>query len=90
MLVVVFAICWAPFHIDRVMWSYIDDWSEEQHRAYEIVHLISGVSFYLSSAANPVLYGLMSSRFRELFREVACRRNERRFSITQITFRTTI
>ncbi|MCI4377813.1 hypothetical protein PGIGA_G00207850 [Pangasianodon gigas] len=89
-LVVLFAICWAPFHIDRVMWSYIDDWSEDQHRVFEFVHLISGVFFYLSSAVNPILYSLMSSRFRELFREVACRKNEQKFNHTQITFRTTM
>lgn len=88
-MVVVFAICWAPFHIDRVMWSYIDDWSDEQHRAFEFVHLISGVFFYLSSAVNPILYSLMSSRFRELFREVACQRSEQKYNITQVTFRTT-
>ncbi|XP_053355114.1 neuromedin-U receptor 1 [Clarias gariepinus] len=88
-LVVVFAICWAPFHIDRVMWSYIEDWSEQHHRVFEFIHLISGVFFYLSTAANPILYSLMSSRFRELFREVACRKPEQKFSITQITFRTT-
>ncbi|XP_026998253.1 neuromedin-U receptor 1-like [Tachysurus fulvidraco] len=90
MLVVVFAICWAPFHVDRVMWSYIEDWREEQHRAFEYVHLLSGVFFYLSSAVNPILYSLMSSRFRELFREVTCWKAEQKFNITQITFRTTV
>lgn len=89
-LVVVFAICWAPFHIDRVMWSYIDNWSEQNLHAFELVHLTSGVLFYLSSAVNPILYSLMSSRFRGLFREVACRKNEQKFNITQITFRTTV
>ncbi|XP_017328691.1 neuromedin-U receptor 1 isoform X1 [Ictalurus punctatus] len=89
-LVVVFAICWAPFHIDRVMYGYIDDSSEQNLHAFELVHLTSGVLFYLSSAVNPILYSLMSSRFRGLFREVACRKNEQKFNITQITFRTTV
>ncbi|KAG7329790.1 hypothetical protein KOW79_006012 [Hemibagrus wyckioides] len=89
-LVVVFAICWAPFHIDRVMWSYIQDCREEQHQAFEYVHLISGVFFYLSSAVNPILYSLMSSRFRELFREIACWKTKQKFNITQVTFRTTM
>ncbi|XP_046707184.1 neuromedin-U receptor 1 [Silurus meridionalis] len=80
-LVVVFGVCWAPFHIDRVMWSYIEEWSKEQHLAFESIHLISGVFFYLSSAVNPVLYSLMSSRFRELFQEVACRKNEQKFKL---------
>uniref|UniRef100_A0A8C4ZJR7 Neuromedin U receptor 1a n=1 Tax=Gadus morhua TaxID=8049 RepID=A0A8C4ZJR7_GADMO len=65
-LVVVFGICWAPFHTDRLMWSFISDWSEDQLETFQYVHLISGVLFYLSSAVNPILYNLMSTRFREI------------------------
>nr|XP_009478685.1 PREDICTED: neuromedin-U receptor 1 [Pelecanus crispus] len=39
---------------------------------FQYVHIISGVFFYLSSAANPILYNLMSTRFREMFKEVMC------------------
>ncbi|KAL1279812.1 hypothetical protein QQF64_014412 [Cirrhinus molitorella] len=80
-LVIVFGICWAPFHIDRVMWSYIDDWTAENHHVFEYVHLLSGVFFYLSSVVNPILYNLMSSRFREMFREVVCQKDHRQLSI---------
>ncbi|XP_028833533.1 neuromedin-U receptor 1 [Denticeps clupeoides] len=89
-LVMVFGICWAPFHIDRVMWSYIDHWTIQHHQVFEYVHLISGVFFYLSSAVNPILYNLMSTRFREMFKEVACQRVTRRYSVTQLTSRSTI
>ncbi|KAK1784400.1 hypothetical protein P4O66_013945, partial [Electrophorus voltai] len=34
-------VCWAPFHIDRVMWSYIDIWTDEHHRIFKFVHLLS-------------------------------------------------
>nr|XP_014717995.2 neuromedin-U receptor 1 [Equus asinus] len=71
-LVVVFGICWAPFHIDRLMWSFVSHWTESLHLAFQYVHVISGVFFYLSSAANPVLYSLMSSRFRDTFQEALC------------------
>ncbi|XP_078120489.1 neuromedin-U receptor 1-like [Sander vitreus] len=71
-LVVVFGLCWAPFHVDRLMWSYI---SEEHHQVFKHVHIISGVFFYLSSAVNPVLYNLMSTRFREMFSHFACYSN---------------
>ncbi|XP_051009616.1 neuromedin-U receptor 1 [Acomys russatus] len=66
-LVVVFGICWAPFHADRLMWSLVSNWTDGLHLAFQFVHVISGVFFYLGSAANPVLYSLMSSRFRETF-----------------------
>ncbi|ELK17113.1 Neuromedin-U receptor 1 [Pteropus alecto] len=71
-LVVVFATCWAPFHIDRLMWSFVSHWTEGLHLAFQYVHVISGVFFYLSSAANPVLYSLMSSRFRNSFWKALC------------------
>uniref|UniRef100_H3D3Q3 Neuromedin U receptor 1 n=1 Tax=Tetraodon nigroviridis TaxID=99883 RepID=H3D3Q3_TETNG len=69
-LVVVFAICWAPFHTDRLMWSFISDWTANHHEIFQYVHIISGVLFYISSAVNPILYNLMSTRFREMFKEV--------------------
>ncbi|CAG03466.1 unnamed protein product, partial [Tetraodon nigroviridis] len=73
-LVVVFAICWAPFHTDRLMWSFISDWTANHHEIFQYVHIISGVLFYISSAVNPILYNLMSTRFREMFKEVMCHR----------------
>ncbi|XP_078184933.1 neuromedin-U receptor 1 isoform X1 [Callithrix jacchus] len=73
-LVVVFGICWAPFHADRVMWSLVSQWTEGLKLAFQYLHVISGVFFYLGSAANPVLYSLMSSRFRETFQETLCLR----------------
>uniref|UniRef100_A0A3P9L733 Neuromedin U receptor 1a n=1 Tax=Oryzias latipes TaxID=8090 RepID=A0A3P9L733_ORYLA len=68
-LVVVFGICWAPFHTDRLMWSFINEWTDSHREIFEYVHIISGVFFYLSSAVNPILYNLMSTRFREMFKE---------------------
>lgn len=68
----VFGLCWAPFHADRLMWSYIELSSEWHHQLFELVHVVSGVCFYLSSAINPILYNLMSTRFREMYRRSAC------------------
>ncbi|XP_060049754.1 neuromedin-U receptor 1 isoform X1 [Erinaceus europaeus] len=84
-LVVVFAVCWAPFHVDRLMWSFVARWTDALQLAYQYVHVVSGVFFYLSSAANPVLYSLMSTRFRETFQEALglgsrCRRRRPRGS----------
>ncbi|XP_030072774.1 neuromedin-U receptor 1 [Microcaecilia unicolor] len=96
-LVVMFGICWAPFHTDRLMWSFIDTWTGEEHEIFGFVHVISGVFFYLSSAVNPVLYNLMSTRFREMFKEVMCRGRVKRStsrkyssSVTRITTRSTV
>ncbi|XP_076880284.1 neuromedin-U receptor 1 [Brachyhypopomus gauderio] len=98
MLVVMFGICWAPFHTDRLMWSFMDQISShvEIFQAYEYVHVISGVFFYLSSAINPILYNLMSTRFREMFKEVMCHHKWRpvlrkhSLSMTRVTLRSTV
>ncbi|XP_036374820.1 neuromedin-U receptor 1-like [Megalops cyprinoides] len=95
-LVVVFGICWAPFHTDRLMWSFIEHWTSDHLEIFQYVHIISGVFFYLSSAVNPILYNLMSTRFREMFREVMCRRVQRpvarkhSLSVTRVTLRSTL
>ncbi|KAG7513267.1 neuromedin-U receptor 1 [Solea senegalensis] len=95
-LVVVFGICWAPFHTDRLMWSFIHDWTENHLEIFQYVHIISGVFFYLSSAVNPILYNLMSTRFREMFMEVMCHRphhaTPRKYSlsVTRVTLRSTL
>ncbi|KAL1023335.1 hypothetical protein UPYG_G00039390 [Umbra pygmaea] len=92
-LVVVFGICWAPFHTERLMWSFIDTWTNNNLEVYKYVHIISGVLFYLSSAVNPILYNLMSTRFREMFKEVMCHRprhpvpRKQSLSVTRVTLR---
>ncbi|XP_017268772.1 neuromedin-U receptor 1 [Kryptolebias marmoratus] len=95
-LVVVFGICWAPFHTDRLMWSFISNWTDNYQKIFEYVHVISGVFFYLSSAVNPILYNLMSTRFREMFKEVMCHRphhatpRKHSLSVTRVTLRSTL
>ncbi|KAL0181048.1 hypothetical protein M9458_023454, partial [Cirrhinus mrigala] len=75
-VVLVFAICWAPFHIDRLLWSFITSWTDHMYNIFEYVHIISGVLFYLSSAVNPIIYNLLSSRFRERFQALVSSRND--------------
>ncbi|CAI5776087.1 neuromedin-U receptor 1 [Podarcis lilfordi] len=96
-LVVVFGICWAPFHTDRLVWSFVTHWTDQMLGMFQYVHIISGVFFYLSSAANPILYNLMSTRFREMFKDVMCRRRFQKLgsrkhspSSTRVTMRSTV
>ncbi|KAM9128897.1 neuromedin-U receptor 2 [Pangshura tecta] len=69
-LVMVFAICWAPFHIDRLFFSFVVDWTEPLANVFNLIHVVSGVFFYLSSAVNPIIYNLLSRRFRTAFLSV--------------------
>ncbi|XP_073424024.1 neuromedin-U receptor 2 [Dendrobates tinctorius] len=69
-LVTVFGICWAPFHVDRLFFSFIVNWTEPLANVFNLIHVVSGVFFYLSSAVNPLIYNLLSRRFRSAFRNV--------------------
>uniref|UniRef100_A0A8D0C9W0 Neuromedin U receptor 2 n=1 Tax=Salvator merianae TaxID=96440 RepID=A0A8D0C9W0_SALMN len=66
-LVIVFGICWAPFHTDRLFYSFVVKWTEPLANTFNLIHVISGVFFYLSSAVNPIIYNLLSKRFKMAF-----------------------
>lgn len=68
---VTFFICWAPFHAQRLMAVYgsmsgID--SDLFNRIFHILDLTSGVLYFLSTCIDPLLYNLMSHKFREAFK----------------------
>ncbi|XP_014702431.2 neuromedin-U receptor 2 [Equus asinus] len=69
-LVLVFAICWIPFHVDRLFFSFVEEWTESLAAVFNLIHVVSGVFFYLSSAVNPIIYNVLSHRFRAAFRNV--------------------
>ncbi|XP_004629509.1 neuromedin-U receptor 2 [Octodon degus] len=69
-LVLVFAICWTPFHIDRLFFSFVEEWTEALAAVFNLIHVVSGVFFYLSSAVNPIIYNLLSRRFQAAFRNL--------------------
>ncbi|CAN2387948.1 neuromedin-U receptor [Pristimantis euphronides] len=81
-VVIVFTICWAPFHIDRLLWSFIVRWTDSMHTVFQYVHILSGIFFYLSAAVNPIIYNLLSTKFRESFTELVCRNPENSLSYT--------
>ncbi|XP_061584235.1 neuromedin-U receptor 2 [Cololabis saira] len=80
-VVAVFGVCWAPFHIERILWSSVSHWTDLMHNIYQYVHILSGILFYLSSAVNPIIYSLLSTRFRECFRELVCSHSEDNTSV---------
>lgn len=69
---VAFFICWAPFHAQRLMAAYGSmSHSKWFNDVYSILTNISGVLYYLSTCINPLLYNIMSHKFREAFK-VSC------------------
>ncbi|XP_048524352.1 pyrokinin-1 receptor isoform X2 [Dendroctonus ponderosae] len=74
-VVVAFFICWAPFHVQRLYTIYatFPKPDEKTHslylQIYALVTYISGVLYYISATTNPILYSIMSVKFREAFKE---------------------
>lgn len=63
-VVVAFILCWAPFHAQRLFAFY----DNNRPVLYAIITYTSGVMYYLSTCINPLLYHLMSNKFREAFK----------------------
>lgn len=67
LVVVVFAfiLCWLPFHVGRYLFSKsFEAGSLEIAVISQYCNLVSFVLFYLSAAINPILYNIMSRKYR--------------------------
>lgn len=78
LVVVVFAFffCWTPFHSQRLMFVLVTLYGEWTPTLTSVQHLLftfSGVFFYFNSALNPILYSVMSKRFRRGFADIRTR-----------------
>lgn len=71
----VFFICWAPFHTQRLLVIYLkgDDWTPAMTLVQNVLYYISGVLYYVSAVVNPILYNIMSLKFRQAFRNTIFR-----------------
>lgn len=78
-VVVAFFVCWAPFHAERMMTVSISAWTEPLLRIYRTLFYVSGIFYFINCTVNPVLYSVMSFKFRKGLRETilkskCCRR----------------
>lgn len=65
-VVVAFFLCWAPFHAQRLVAIYGK--MNEHLQVYVVMTYVSGILYYLSTCINPLLYNLMSNKFRKAFK----------------------
>ncbi|KAI4871533.1 hypothetical protein NFI96_017483 [Prochilodus magdalenae] len=63
-IVLVFVLCWLPFHVGRTLFSLSPDYSAALYYISQYLNLVSFVLFYLSAAINPLLYNVLSARYR--------------------------
>lgn len=70
-VVLTFFISWAPFHAQRIVFLYGKKLSN-----YESINLylfkISGFFYYFACTINPIIYNMMSQKYRLAFRETLC------------------
>ncbi|CAH4034883.1 unnamed protein product [Pieris brassicae] len=79
-VVIAFFVCWCPFHIQRLF--YIYGYNLPQfHVINEHLFNVAGALYYVSATVNPILYNVMSARYRLAFKETLfCRKISRRGS----------
>lgn len=70
-LVITFFVSWAPFHAQRLVFLYGQHWNN-YHHINEILFTTAGVFYYLSCTMNPIIYNVMSHRYREAFYKTFC------------------
>jgi len=75
---VAFFICWAPFHTQRLISIYSSPDDVQQRAAASkalqaVLFYSSGILYYVSSVINPILYNIMSLKFRRAFKTTLCR-----------------
>ncbi|XP_061889512.1 growth hormone secretagogue receptor type 1-like [Entelurus aequoreus] len=64
-IVLAFVLCWLPFHIGRTIFFFsLDTGTDLLYYLSQYFNLGSSVLFYLSAAVNPLLYNVMSARYR--------------------------
>lgn len=72
-VVVAFFLCWAPFHAQRLMAVYAKVPTPALEIAFNLLTYVSGVTYYVSATINPILYSIMSLKFRQAFRDTLMR-----------------
>ncbi|XP_053999844.1 neuropeptides capa receptor-like isoform X1 [Hylaeus anthracinus] len=76
-VVILFFVCWAPFHAQRLLYVYAQE-SDYYPDLNEWLYILSGCLYYFSTTVNPILYNLMSAKYRHAFRQMLCCKTRRK------------
>ncbi|CAI5438187.1 unnamed protein product [Caenorhabditis angaria] len=79
LVVAVFAICWLPY---RGMVMYNSFVSAEKHWSPDWYINLAKTLIFINCAINPILYNLMSARFRAAFRSLLSKRKRSTYQTT--------
>ncbi|NXE83084.1 GHSR protein, partial [Cochlearius cochlearius] len=80
-VVLAFVLCWLPFHVGRILFA------QSEVILYDLTqyfNLIAMLLFYLGASINPILYNVMSHKYRKAMSKILYRkRTRRRRSLTR-------
>merc|ERR1711934_1028360 len=69
-----FFLCWAPFHTQRLLIAISQKYprlfegrEDDLMAVNEKLYYLTGFFYYLSSTINPIIYNLMSVKYRRAF-----------------------
>ena len=81
-VIVLFFICVVPFRFTSILYDFISDstWENIGFEGYLNIMNFVRIMFYLNSAANPILYNVFSTKFRNAFKMLCkCKKHQARF-----------
>ncbi|XP_059483581.1 neuropeptides capa receptor-like [Neocloeon triangulifer] len=65
-----FFICWAPLHLIRLFDEYMYKFGLYDNQ--ELLNIIIKCSFLFNATINPILYNIMSAKYRKAFKNTFC------------------
>ncbi|EDK98775.1 uncharacterized protein LOC243407 [Mus musculus] len=71
-VVVLFAVCWAPFHIVHMMIEYSNFEKEYDEVTIKMIFAIVQIIGFFNSICNPIIYALMNENFKKNFVSAVC------------------
>ncbi|XP_075045624.1 pyroglutamylated RF-amide peptide receptor isoform X1 [Mixophyes fleayi] len=71
-VVVLFAVCWAPFHVVHMMIEYSNFENEYDDVTIKITFAIAQVIGFFNSICNPIVYAFMNENFKKNFLSAIC------------------
>lgn len=77
-VVIAFFVCYAPLYLQRLLLAimqintHLTSDSPLFSRILAYLYVISGVTFYFGSVINPILYNVVSNKYRRAFGDLFC------------------
>lgn len=71
-VVVLFAVCWAPFHVVHMMIEYSNFENDYDDVTIKIIFAVVQIIGFFNSICNPIVYAFMNENFKKNFLSAIC------------------